>query len=131
MKRRRAQAARALVRGVLAAAAITLLGMLILSAAIIFVGMSDGLIKVFNQILKIAAVALGAYLGVGRGGERGLMTGAGIGAVYAVVGYLMYALLGDNSFRVPELLGELLISVAAGATAGAVYANLRPSKKST
>ncbi len=130
MKRRRGLAARALMRGVLVAAAITLIGMLILSAAIIFIGMSDAMLKVLNQILKIAAVALGAYLGVGRGGERGLVTGAGIGAVYAVVGYCMYALLGDNSFRVPELLGELLIAIAAGATAGVVFANLRPSRKS-
>lgn len=130
MMRRRGQAARALVRGVLAAAAITLIGMLILSAAIIFIGMSDTLLKVLNQILKIASVALGAYLGVGRGGERGLVTGAAIGAVYAVVGYLLYALLGDNSFRVAELLGELLIAIAVGATAGAVLANLSPSRKS-
>lgn len=130
MKRQRVQAIRALIRGVLAAAAITLIGMLILSAAIIFIGMSDTLLKVLNQILKIASVALGAYLGVGRGGERGLVTGTGIGAVYAVVGYIMYAFMGDNSFRVTELLGELLISIAAGATAGAVFANLKPSRKS-
>jgi putative membrane protein (TIGR04086 family) len=130
MKRRRVQAARALIRGVLAAAAITLIGMLILSAAIIFVGMSDGLLRAMNQLLKVASVALGAYLGVGRGGERGLVTGAGIGGVYAVLGYALYALLGENGFQVPELLGELLLSVAAGATAGAVFANLKPSRKS-
>lgn len=129
MKRRRVQAARALIRGVLAAAAITLIGMLILSAAIIFVGMSDGLLRAMNQLLKVASVALGAYLGVGRGGERGLVTGAGIGGVYAVLGYALYALLGENGFQVPELLGELLLSVAAGATAGAVFANLKPSRK--
>ena len=130
MKRRRVQAARALIRGVLAAAAITLIGMLILSAAIIFVGMSDGLLRAMNQLLKAASVVLGAYLGVGRGGERGLVTGAGIGGVYAVLGYALYALLGENGFQVPELLGELLLSVAAGATAGAVFANLKPSRKS-
>jgi putative membrane protein (TIGR04086 family) len=114
---------------VLAAAAITLIGMLLLSAAIIFIGMPDTLLRVLNQVLKIASVALGAFLGVGRGGERGLLTGAGIGAVYAVAGYVMYALFGDNSFRVAELVGELLIAIAAGATAGAVFANLKPSRK--
>jgi putative membrane protein (TIGR04086 family) len=129
MKRRRAQAVGALVRGVLVAAAITLIGMLVLSAAIIFIGMPDTLLRVLNQVLKIASVALGAFLGVGRGGERGLLTGAGIGAVYAVAGYVMYALFGDNSFRVAELLGELLIAIAAGATAGAFFANLKPSRK--
>lgn len=129
MKRRRYQAARALIRGVLAAAAVTLIGMLILSAGIIFIGMSDTMLKVLNQLLKVAAVALGTYLGVGRGGERGLATGSGVGAVYAIVGYVLYALLGDNNFQVPALLGELLLSVAAGATSGAVFANLKPSKK--
>jgi hypothetical protein len=57
------------------------------------------------------------------------VTGSGIGALYAVAGYVLYALLGDNNFQVPELLGELLLSVAAGATSGAVFANLKSSKK--
>lgn len=129
MKGRRFSAAKALIRGVLAAAAITLLGMLLLAAAIVFIGMSDGVIRVLNQLLKAGAVIAGTYLGVGRGGERGLMTGAAIGAIYAILGYAMYTLLGGNDFMLTELLGELLISTAAGAASGAVFANLRPAKR--
>jgi putative membrane protein (TIGR04086 family) len=129
MNRRRYRAVRALIRGVITAVAATLIGMLILSAAIIFIGMGDGLLRALNQVLKIASVALGAFLGVGRGGDRGLVTGAGIGAVYALAGYALYALLGEGGFSVAELLGELLIAIAAGATAGAVFANMQGARK--
>ncbi len=129
MKGRRFSAAKALIRGVLAAIAFTLAGMLLLATAIVFIGMSDGAIRVLNQVLKTLAVIAGTYIGVGRGGERGLMTGAGIGAIYAILGYVMYTLLGENDFRLTEILGELLISVAAGAASGTVFANLKPSRR--
>jgi putative membrane protein (TIGR04086 family) len=131
MKGRRFTAAKALIRGLLAAIAVTLLGMLLLAAAIVFISLSDGAIRVLNQVLKAGAVIAGTYLGVGRGGERGLMTGAGIGAIYAILGYAMYTLLGGNAFRLTELLGELLLALAAGAASGAVFANLKPARRHT
>ena len=128
MKGRRFSAAKALIRGLLAAIAVTLAGMLLLATLIVFVGMSDSLIRILNQVLKAAAVIVGALAGIGLGGDRGLLTGAGIGALYAILGYVLYSLLGENPFHLAELLGELLVSVAAGAASGVLFANLRPAR---
>ena len=129
MKRRRLRVIGALAKGLIIAVAITLAGMLAMAAAVIFLGMSDTLIRVLNQALKVLAVALGTYLAVRRGGERGFMTGAGVGALYSVAGYVLYALLGGNDFYLTELMGEMLICMAAGAVMGAVCANLRPARR--
>ena len=129
MKSRRKSAAMGLIRGIIAAIGITLIGMVILAGMVIFTGMGDSLIRILNQVLKALAVITGAYLAVGRGGERGLLTGAGIGAAYAVMGYAAYMLLGGGEFSIVELLGEMLIAVAAGSASGAVFANMKPRKK--
>ena len=129
MKRRRISITGALLKGVATAVLITLAGMLAMAAAVIFLGMGDPLIKALNQVLKVLSVALGAFAAVGRGGERGLVTGAGVGAVYALAGYVLYILLGGGGFDIVDLIGEETICVAAGALTGAVCANLRPRHK--
>lgn len=129
MKKRRSQKIGALAKGLIIAVAVTLAGMLAMAAAVIFMGMSDTLIRVLNQVLKVLAAALGTYLAVKRGGERGFMTGAGVGALYSVAGYVLYTLLGDNVFYLTEMMGEMLICMAAGAVTGAVCANMRPVRR--
>lgn len=129
MKRRRAQIIGAMAKGLIIAVAITLAGMLAMAAAVVFLGMSDTLIRALNQALKVIAAASGTYLAVRRGGERGFLTGAGVGAVYSVTGYALYAFLGDNDFYLTELMGEMSICMAAGAVMGAICANLRPARR--
>lgn len=130
MNRRRSSAALALIKGVGAAVILTILCMLAMAAAVVFTGISDTLIRVLNQLVKILSVALGTAIAVKRGGQRGFVTGAGIGAVYSVAGYALYMLLGGFGFDIVELMGEMTVCVAAGALAGAVCANLRPVRRS-
>lgn len=127
MKKRRLRAAGALAKGLTVAILATLVGMLLMAAAVIFLGMGDTLIRVLNQVLKISAVALGAALTVHRGGERGLMTGAGVGALYALIGYLLYMFLGGYDFALAEFTGEVMLGMATGAVTGAVCANMKPA----
>ena len=76
MKGARAKAMLAMLRGVLAAAAATLLGMLLLAAAVIYLEVSDGALTALNQALKAVCVALGARFAVGVGGAIGAAVGA-------------------------------------------------------
>jgi len=108
---------------------LTLAGMLALSGAIILTGMGDPVIRILNQVMKAAAVAAGTFMAVGRAGQRGLVTGAAIGTVYSVAGYVLYILLGGGDFRITGLLGEMLLCIAAGAASGAIFANMRPRRR--
>ena len=86
MKKRRRGALSMLLRGLFFAIGITLLGMVLMAGAIVLLGMSDGLIRLCNQLLKVLAVGLGVFWAMGRGGEKGLATGAAVGTVYALAG---------------------------------------------
>lgn len=71
MKTERARAAWAILRGVLAAAGGTLVGMTLLATAVIYLQISDAAITAINQVLKVVCVLLGARVAVGVGGKRG------------------------------------------------------------
>ena len=116
----------ALLRGLLIAVALTLACMLIMAAALVYLQMSDRLLTVLNQLVKLLAIALGTCAAVPRGGSRGLLTGVEIALVYMALGYAMYVLLGGGSFAVGNMLGEMLLGSAVGAVTGAVRANLSP-----
>ena len=126
MKNARLRALWALTRGLLAAVAATLAGMLLLAAAVIYLDVTDGALAALNQLLKLFSVVLGARLAVGVGGERGFVTGAAVGLLYMALGYVLYWQLGGALFSAAAMLLEMLAGFAVGAAAGAVCANLRP-----
>ena len=128
MPRTRKSAALALLKGLLIAVALTLACMLLMAAALVALQMSDRLLTVLNQIVKLLAIAVGTCVAVPRGGSRGLLTGVEIALVYMALGYAMYVLLGGGSFAVGNMLGEMLLGSAAGAVTGAVRANLSPRR---
>lgn len=126
MKNARLRALWALTRGLLAAVAATLAGMLLLAAAVIYLDVTDGALAALNQLLKLFSIVLGARLAVGVGGERGFVTGAAVGLLYMALGYVLYWRLGGALFSAAAMLLEMLVGLAVGAAAGAVCANLRP-----
>ena len=117
-----------LIKGLLAAVALTLLCVAGLAALAVFARVSDGLITALNQALKTAAIILGVVVAVGRGGDRGFFTGMAMAMAYMALGYWMYVALGGSAFSVTDMLGEILIGAAVGAIAGAILSNL-PAKK--
>ena len=128
MPRTRKSAALALLKGLLIAVALTLACMLLMAVALVALQMSDRLLTVLNQIVKLLAIAVGTCVAVPRGGSRGLLTGVDIALVYMALGYAMYVLLGGGSFAVGNMLGEMLLGSAVGAVTGAVRANLSPRR---
>ena len=119
-------AAVALLKGLLAAVGLTLVWMAALAGLTALARVSDGLIMVLNQVMKLAAIAMGAFVAIGRGGERGFFTGMALAIIYMALGYALYVGLGGNAFSVQAMLGEILIGAAFGAIIGAVLANMKP-----
>ena len=127
MARSRISILAAILKGLLAAIALTLVCMVIFAALVVFLHISDTFLAVLNQILKAAAIILGVRFAVGRGGERGFLTGMTLAMLYMVLGYALYVFLGGSAFSVPAMLGEILIGAAAGSVTGAIVSNL-PAK---
>ena len=126
MKSARVAALWSMLRGLLVSMGATLACMLLLAAAVIYLGVSDGALTAINQGIKLVAVSLGARVAVGIGGERGLVTGAAVGLLYMAVGYALYWQLGGALFSAGAMLLEMLLGGGFGAAVGAVCANLHP-----
>lgn len=116
-------------RGVLAASAVTLVGMAGLAALVIYAGLDEGALTALNQALKLISIALGTLFAVGIGGEKGLVTGALVGMLYILAGYGFYSLIDGSETRVAVVAVEELAGALAGGIAGAVCANLRPRRR--
>lgn len=121
----------ALVRGLMAAIALTLIGMLILASLVVWANLSDDALETLNQVLKLLAVASGVYVTVRRGGCHGLAKGACVGLGYIALGYGACALMGEMLLTPGMLALEMAMGLAAGALCGALCANLRPPRRRT
>ncbi|MDL2206341.1 TIGR04086 family membrane protein [Eubacteriales bacterium OttesenSCG-928-N13] len=118
-----------ILKGLGMAIAITLGGMAVLAALVIFTPMSDGLLTTLNQLLKVVSIFFGALIAVGRGGEKGLAMGALVGLSYMVLGYLIYSIIDGAIAPAQQIALELLLSALIGAVSGVICANLKPGKR--
>ena len=124
MGKTRARVLASIMKGLLCAVALTLLLMVGVAALALGIRISDGTLTALNQIMKLLSILLGVTVAVGRGGRRGFLTGITVAMLYMTIGYACYVALGGNAFDVTQMLGEILIGGALGATAGAVLSNL-------
>jgi len=132
MTKTRLQTLLSLSKGLLAAIALTLLGMIGISALAVYLRASDAAIRALNQLLKCLAILLGCTVTIGRGGNRGFFTGVALAIAYMALGYTLAVALGGNAFAVPGMLGEILIGAALGGVIGAVLSNLpAPRRRAT
>jgi len=118
-----------LAKGLATAILITLGGMLLLSAVVVFLPVSDALSLALNQMLKITSIFFGALTAIGFGGRRGFAMGAAIGHLYMALGYTVYCILDQALAPAVQMTGELLMGTLIGALSGAVVANISPKRK--
>ena len=123
-KRTRLDTALSLLKGLMAAIALTLAAMVGIAALAVYAGISNDTIRLLNQVLKGLAILLGAWAAIGRGGSRGFITGMALAMLYMALGYVVAVALGGADFAVPDMLGEILVGAAIGAVCGAVLSNL-------
>lgn len=117
-----------IVRGLLAAVAVTVLGVVVFALIIKWLSVSDSVISIMNQILKLVAVFIGAYACIGRGGTGGVFKGALVGLLYMMLGIIGYAFLSGLSLTPSAYLADLGMGVAAGGLCGMIVSNLNPKK---
>ena len=117
--RRRSRRSRAprLLRGLLAA---TLACVLLFALLMQWLRPSDTVVRVVNQLIKLASIFVGVWVMSGRGSDRGLMWGALLGLIYMALGVGLYALLSGQQLPFTAYLSDLAMGVAGGGIAGAI-----------
>ena len=110
-----------LFRGVLGAVGVTVACILLFALMMQWLKPSDGVIRVVNQLIKLASIFVGVRLAVGTGGERGLLAGALVGFLYMLLGVVLYALLSGQQLPLTSYLSDIAMGVAGGGIAGALF----------
>lgn len=117
-----------IAKGVVSGAVFTLAAMLVLSAIVVLRGISENAIQIINQVIKVLGILLGVYVAVGRGGERGLLTGAVVGILYILMGYGMYSIIDGSDASASVMAIEEAAGALVGGASGAVLANMKPKR---
>ena len=111
------------LKAVATAVIITLFAVLIFGLIAKFVTINFKIIRVINQFLKVISVFLGCFLVVRE--RKGLLKGLIIGFIFAIVTYLLFALIGKGlSFKLSFLI-DLAFLIIIGGISGVVAVNVK------
>ena len=86
---------------------------------------SDTVIRVVNQLVKLLSIFVGAWVMLGRGGDKGMLYGALLGLVYMAIGVGLYALLSGQQLPLTAYLSDIAMGVAGGGIAGAIIGGMQ------
>ncbi len=123
--RRAAGRSNAWWKGVLVAVAVTAAAVIVFALIIGLTDVPDGVIRIVNQLIKIAAIFVGVRAVVPRGDESAIRRGVVIGLVYMGIGVLVYALLTHQKLTLMGYAIDLLMGLAAGGLSGMILGGMQ------
>ena len=113
-----------LLKGLGTAILVTVAGVAIFALLMQWLRPTEGVVRIVNQVLKLASIGAGVYVCVGRGCEGGLIKGALVGLLYMALGVGVYALLSGQGSSASAYLADLGMGVAGGGIVGMILSNL-------
>lgn len=113
-----------LLKGVFVAILFSLLLLLIFSMLIKLFSITDGVIKPVNQVIKIVSIFFACKISI-RTNSKGLLKGAGIGLLLAILYFLIFSLF-NLSFEIGlSFLIECVFMTIIGGILGIIVVNIR------
>ena len=103
---------------------VTVAGVAVFALLMQWLRPAESMVRIVNQVLKLASIGAGAYVAVGRGCEGGLIKGALVGLLYMAIGVGMYALLSGQGASASAYLADLGMGVAGGGIIGMILSNI-------
>ena len=110
----------AVVRGVLVAAAITIIGVALFALILNWWNASDRAITAVNQVVKFVSILAGVTTAMRAGDSGGALRGACVGVLYMALGIACYALMMGQNPQWTAYLADLGMGVAAGGLFGMI-----------
>lgn len=113
------------IKGALIAVCFSLVAILVFAFVIKLTGMSDGLIKPINQVIKILSIFSGTLIILKKTKQKGLVTGIVIGICYTIIAFVVFSIL-NGSFNFDlSLLIDIVFSAITGAICGIICVNIK------
>ncbi|MBQ0017429.1 MAG: TIGR04086 family membrane protein, partial [Clostridiales bacterium] len=112
-------------KGALVSVCVSLVAILVFAFVIKLTGMSDGLIKPINQIIKALSIFFGTNLVLKKTKQKGLITGIIIGLCYSLFAFIVFSILNGKFCFDITLLIDILFGGIMGAICGVICVNLK------
>ncbi len=113
------------VKGILFALIFTVVAVFLLAVLYKFVEMSDGTIKIANQVIKIISIALGVKIALKKNKSKGLLKGLIIGIFYTILSFLLFSILAKNFSFSLSLVSDIVFAGLVGLIFGILFVNFR------
>lgn len=114
-----------LLKSILVAVCISLVGILVFALILKFVDLSEGFVKIINQIIKILSIFGGTYLCLKTEKSKGYLKGLLVGLGYTVIAFLVFSLLDGNLNLNLTFLTDIVFGGIIGAICGVFCANFK------
>ena len=114
----------AVLRGVLVAASLTVIAIILFALVLNWWDASDRAITAINQVVKFAAILAGVTTAL-SGGEGGALRGSCVGFIYMALGIWCYCLLMGSAPQMNGYLADLGMGIAAGGLFGMILTSGR------
>lgn len=112
-------------KGVLFALIFTVVAVLVLAVLYKFVDMSDGVIKVANQVIKVVSIALGVKIALKKDKSKGLVKGLIVGIIYTILSFFLFSLLAKSFSFSLSLVSDVIFAGLVGLIFGVLFVNFR------
>ena len=109
-----------ILKGVITAIFVTLVGVLVFAFIIKQTGLSSNLIRPINQVIKGVSILIGCLLGTKGRKEKSLLKGVLIGVTYAVVSFLLFSALNRSFSLNASFFIDVLFLSLMGSISGAI-----------
>lgn len=117
-----------ILKGVLFSLIFSVVLVLLLAVIAKYTDVSEKVILIINQIIKVVAVLLGILIGF-KGQKGGLLIGAIFGLLYTLLSFAIFSLIsGELDFSQISIY-DFLIGIGTGAVSGILTVNLKGLKK--
>ena len=110
----------AVLRGVLIAAAVTVLSVVLFALVLNWWYASYRAITAINQVVKFVAILAGVASALSGGAQGGALRGACVGLLYMALGVVCYCLLMGSRVEMTGYLADLGMGLAAGGLFGMI-----------
>lgn len=111
-----------LLKGVLISICVSLVGIFIFALVLKFINISDFVIKIINQIIKILSVFLGVKVCLKRDRSKTLIKGLIVGVLYTILSYFIFSLLVSSFSFGLNLIYDVVFLGLAGMLCGVISA---------
>lgn len=113
-----------IVKAVIIALIISLIGVLIAAFAIKLFNLSTEFTIVVNQVIKTVAVLLGCLFSLKHAGN-GWIRGIIVGLIFSLVSYLVFSIIGGEFTFDISFLNNTVIGISAGLVSGIISMFIR------